>query len=72
MSQVAGKGLVGVCVSLILCAFAVGGCASTTAIMRHPDGRQAECPIHFGISKAVEMQRGCIDDYRRQGYERQP
>jgi hypothetical protein len=47
------------------------GCASYHIVMRHPDGRVAECNMGFGIY-APGMQRDCVKDFQRQGFERQP
>ena len=42
--------------------------------MRHPDGRVASCggyPIGIMVQGA-NRERGCIDDYARQGFLRAP
>jgi hypothetical protein len=44
--------------------------------MRHPDGRVAKCgpydnrPLNSQASAIRE--RGCVEDYQRQGFERAP
>ena len=58
-------------------AVGVAGCASTDAvIMRHPDGRTAQCgpyrtDLRVGPTQ-VALERGCIEDYQRQGFQRLP
>jgi hypothetical protein len=69
VSQAAGNRLVGVGATLIMCVLAAGGCASHHIVMRHPDGRQAQCDMGFGIY-APGLQRDCVRDFQRQGYER--
>jgi hypothetical protein len=56
----------------------LAGCASTTpVIMRHPDGRTAQCGPYSLVGivnqiQARDRERDCIGDYQRQGYERAP
>jgi hypothetical protein len=51
------------------------GCTSTI-LMRHPDGRVAECggSYAFGLHSmsAAERDRDCVNDFQRQGFERAP
>jgi hypothetical protein len=51
---------------VLMAVLLVTGC-TRSIIMRHPDGRETECG---SFDKSRERQ--CVDDFRRQGYERQP
>jgi hypothetical protein len=60
-----------------LAGFLVAGCMTTDPVLlRHPDGRTVQCgpydarPINSMASAYRE--RGCIEDYQRQGFERAP
>ena len=60
----------------ILLLVALGGC-SGGIIMRHPDGREANCGNFVFLSPAVsagvpDRERQCIEDYKAQGYVRSP
>jgi hypothetical protein len=68
----------GMRIALIAVALAASGCAPTeTAYMKYPTtGKVVECgPYVMRIDYAnamATMERGCIDDYQRQGYVRVP
>lgn len=68
------RGLAGL---LLLGAGLLLGCGSVlpTVRLRHAQtGQIAECPGKRDLPKALELlyQRGCIEDFQRQGYERVP
>lgn len=53
------------------------GCGSvllTVRLRNAQRGQIAECPGKRDLPKALELlyQRGCIEDFQRQGYERVP
>lgn len=55
---------------------ALAGCTQSL-IMQHPDGRTAECghySTHSAAStfRAADRERQCVEDFRKQGFERQP
>jgi hypothetical protein len=51
----------------ILCL--VAGCGSDPVRLRHPQtGETVQCWPYHPVYEATE--RGCIEDYQRQGYER--
>lgn len=58
----------------LLCAMFTG--CSSAIELRHPDGRRAQCgPYHVGGGMQfalAEREARCLDDYRRQGFERVP
>jgi hypothetical protein len=61
---------------LLLLLLLLGGCSSAI-IMRHPDGREADCGGYVFLSPAVaagvpQRERQCIEDYKAQGYVRVP
>ena len=61
---------------LLLVALILSGCSSAI-IMRHPDGREADCGGYVFLAPAVsagvpERERQCISDYSKQGYVRVP
>lgn len=51
----------------------LAGC-SRAILMRHPDGREAQCGhLYVGLDTEVAArEHQCIVDYQRQGYERVP
>jgi hypothetical protein len=64
-------------IALISAAALAAACATTEPIvLRHPDGRTVQCgpydnrPAHAMASAYRE--RGCIEDFQRQGFERVP
>jgi hypothetical protein len=61
--------------ALVLAALCLTACTSSIKL-RHPDGRQATCGGYFTGApigwQAAERERGCIQDYQRQGFEREP
>lgn len=55
----------------------LNGCSSPLITMKHPDGRVAQCGNSYtygygGGFVSQERDRGCVQDYQRQGYERVP
>jgi hypothetical protein len=60
------------------CVLLVGlvGCTSDPAFLRHPQtGKKAQCGPYSvagwaATQAATVRERGCIEDYQRQGYER--
>lgn len=54
----------------------LAGCFNGSVILRHPQtGKTAKCGPYFtsGASSrasAVARELGCVEDYKRQGYER--
>ena len=54
----------------------LAGCMSESVYLRHPQtGKKAQCGpyMNAGIAasqSATIRERGCIEDYQRQGYER--
>lgn len=65
----------------VLCVVVLAGCATTTPVkLRHPQtGHVVQCgPYAVGrigpewAAVAVAQERGCIEDYQRQGYGRVP
>ena len=56
----------------------LAGCATEAVYLRHPEtGQTVKCgPYSYvgnpGKSLAIEQERGCINDYQRQGYQRVP
>jgi hypothetical protein len=64
-------GLVVIAVALLL-----AGC-SGSILMRHPDGREADCGGWAYLDPSVSVripdrERHCITDYQQQGYVRVP
>lgn len=66
-------------VRLILAAgtvLAVGGCSTDPVFLRHPQtGKKVQCGPYsmtgWAATQAAPIrERGCIEDYQRQGYER--
>ena len=64
-------------VALLVVALAVHtGCMTDPVLLRHPQtGKTAKCgpyPMTTGATKiaSVAQERGCIEDYQRQGCER--
>lgn len=62
--------------SVLLGLVVLCGC-SEAIILKHPDGRVARCPghVYWAPGQAVSdtiLQRGCVDDYKEQGFLRQP
>lgn len=59
----------------LLCAWVLAGC-TTAVIMRHPDGRVAKCGPYdarpLNSFSSAQRERGCVEDYQRQGFERAP
>ena len=53
----------------------LGGCFNESVILRHAQtGKTVKCGPYFAMTasstmSAVERERGCIQDYQRQGYE---
>jgi hypothetical protein len=71
----ARKGDAGMIYLLLLVVLAAG--CSSAIVMRHPDGRQANCGNYVFLSPAVsagvpERERQCIEDFKAQGYVRMP
>jgi hypothetical protein len=63
--------------SIILAALFLSGCAFTIdkVTLKHPSGQMVECPgftmwTPGQTAAATALQRGCIEDYRAQGYVR--
>jgi hypothetical protein len=54
----------------------LAGCTSDPVFLRHPQtGKKAQCGPYNATGVAnrmatVELERGCVADYHRQGYER--
>jgi hypothetical protein len=54
----------------------LAGCSTDPVLLRHPQtGKTAQCGPYSATKSsakiaAVELERGCIADYQRQGYER--
>jgi hypothetical protein len=63
-------------IALAASAVVLCGCAQTDPVyLRHPDGRTVTCGPYvreFDGAAAVMLERGCIDDYHRQGFLRIP
>ena len=62
-------------VTLVLAAAAIVGCSTTPVMLRHPrTGQTVQCgPYSWNemrTGNVTERERGCIEDFRRQGYER--
>lgn len=61
---------------LIASSLLLAGCSTDPVLLRHPQtGQMEECGPYPTITQsqaaaAVELERGCITDYERQGYER--
>lgn len=59
---------------LWITAVLLAGCATSPVYLRHPDGRTAKCgpydarPINSFSS--AERERGCIQDFKDQGFVR--
>ena len=63
--------------AVLLVALLLAACGTEPAYLRHPDGRVAQCGPYMnyvaGDSEANAVrERGCIDDYQRQGFVRVP
>jgi hypothetical protein len=65
-------------VGLLLIAL-LAACTSSIKLQHPTPGQVAQCgPYHiapnvgFGMSRAVERENRCLDDYQRQGFERVP
>lgn len=61
-------------VIVFACAWTLGGCAGSVTL-RHPDGRMVECgggQRVFDPAIGFQRERGCIEDFQRQGFERMP
>ncbi len=65
--------------ALICVAFALAACARIEAVrLKHPEtGHIVQCGPYTGLtdytySGAVISQRGCVEDYKDQGYVRVP
>jgi len=61
---------------LLLVGVLLAGCSSAI-IMRHPDGREANCGNYVFLAPAVsagipDRERQCIEDFKAQGYVRMP
>lgn len=66
--------------AIVLCAVVLAGCASAIhpIYLQHPDGRRAQCDAPAGsdsffalrVAHAHVVQRECVRDYQRGGYER--
>jgi hypothetical protein len=61
---------------LLLAALILPGCSSAI-IMRHPDGREANCGNYVFLSPAVSAgiparEHQCISDFEKQGFVRVP
>jgi hypothetical protein len=53
---------------------AVSGCAKPI-IMKHPDGRTTNCQssvTNYGAALVHEREAQCINDFKEQGFVRQP
>lgn len=62
--------------SFILAALLLAGCAEPV-YLKHPDGRTIQCgPFDRDFTSTAESaairERGCVDDYQRQGFIRVP
>ena len=63
---------------LVLSAVLLAGCSATDPVLlRHPQtGKTVRCgpySYHQGIGSlegAIQLERGCVSDFQRQGYER--
>lgn len=54
--------------------FTLSGCAKPI-IMRHPDGRTTNCQssvTNYGAALVREREAQCINDFKEQGFVRQP
>ena len=61
---------------LLLVCMPLAGCSTDPVLLRHPvTGKTVQCgPYGATIAvqriEALERERGCVQDYQRQGYER--
>ncbi len=64
--------------AMLLTATLLGACGVQTdaVYLRHPDGRLTHCGPYSTLAGQSEgaavMERGCIEDYRAQGFVRVP